>query len=139
MIRSRQYVDHQIGDDTETLYRDFQLQELMRIYEGTLSKENAEKLGYVNYSKQANTSTQAINGVIFTESTGDYPQRTKENAEWSDITLDFTENDKGSGGLNELTKRVAGKKYVHFKLQFSVTWNVQFLGVIPNNFSNYYP
>ena len=45
-----------------------------------------------------------------------YPIRTKENADWSDITLDFTESDKGSGGRNELTKRVAGKKYIHFKL-----------------------
>ena len=52
----------------------------------------------------------------FIESKGDYPQRTKENAEWSDITLDLTESDKGSGGRNELTKRVAGDKYVHFKL-----------------------
>ena len=45
-----------------------------------------------------------------------YPERTKENAEWSDITLDFTESDKGSGGNRELTKQVAGKKYIHFKL-----------------------
>ena len=45
-----------------------------------------------------------------------YPERTKENADWSDITLDFTESDKGSGGNRELTKQVAGKKYIHFKL-----------------------
>jgi len=57
-----------------------------------------------------------VNGVTVTESKGDYPQRTKENAEWSDITLDLTESDKGSGGRNELTKRVAGDKYIHFKL-----------------------
>lgn len=57
----------------------------------------------------------ATSNSQFIESKGDYPQRTKENAEWSDITLDLTESDKGSGGRNELTKRVAGDKYVHFK------------------------
>ena len=51
-----------------------------------------------------------------TSESSSYPERTKENAEWSDITLDFTESDKGSGGNRELTKKVAGKKYIHFKL-----------------------
>ena len=51
-----------------------------------------------------------------TSKSSSYPARTGENAKWSDITLDFTESDKGSGGNRELTKQVAGKKYIHFKL-----------------------
>ena len=71
----------------------------------------------VSFDEDGNPETiSKVNGVAVTESTGDYPQRTKENAEWSDITLDLTESDKGSGGRNELTKRVAGDKYIHFKL-----------------------
>lgn len=65
------------------------------------------------------TSENQLNGGQILESSGDYPQRTKENAQWSDITLDLTETNKGSGGANELTKRVAGNKYVHFQLHDS--------------------
>ena len=62
-----------------------------------------------NQQKQSQTK-------FSTSESSSYPERTKENADWSDITLDFTESDKGSGGRNELTKKVAGKKYIHFKL-----------------------
>ena len=68
--------------------------------------------------KNSASESQSEQGQIL-ESSGDYPQRTKENAQWSDITLDITETNKGSGGVNELTKRVAGNKYVHFQLHDS--------------------
>ena len=76
------------------------------------AREDAKKSKEVPEAprKKSTSSSQ------FIESTGGYQQRTKENADWSDITLDLTESDKGSGGRNELTKRVAGNKYIHFKL-----------------------
>lgn len=77
------------------------------------AREDAKKSKEV---PMAPKKKRAASNSQFIESEGDYPQRTKENAEWSDITLDLTESDKGSGGRNELTKRVAGNKYVHFKL-----------------------
>lgn len=80
------------------------------------AKEDAKKAKEVPVAPSKKATVSNSN---FIESKGDYPQRTKENAEWSDITLDFTESDKGSGGRNELTKRVAGKKYVHFQLHDS--------------------
>ena len=49
--------------------------------------------------------------VTFTTSgTTNYPQRTKENADWSDITLAIASDFNTAG--EKLTKRVAGNKYI---------------------------
>ena len=49
--------------------------------------------------------------VTFTTSgTTNYPQRTKENADWSDITLAIATDFNIAG--EKLTKRVAGNKYI---------------------------
>ena len=52
--------------------------------------------------------------VKITESTGGYAQRTKENADWSDITLALAVDFNTAG--ERLTKKVAGNKYVGEKI-----------------------
>lgn len=52
--------------------------------------------------------------VKITESTGGYAQRTKENADWSDVTIAFAQNFDTAG--EKLTARAAGKKYVSYHL-----------------------
>ena len=67
-----------------------------------------------NYTKPETLVIANNNNLKVTESTGGYQLRTKENADWSDITLalaaDFT-----TGG-EKLTRNVAGDKYVGVKL-----------------------
>lgn len=55
--------------------------------------------------------TVSANNISFTESNGDYPQRTRENAQWSDITLALAVDFKTRG--EQLTREAAGKKYVN--------------------------
>jgi hypothetical protein len=62
----------------------------------------------INFLKSQGTST------TITESTGGYPQRTRENAEWSDITLAFAVDFNTAG--EKLTKKVAGNKYHAFSI-----------------------
>lgn len=55
--------------------------------------------------------SQERESVTFTTSgTTNYPQRTKENADWSDITLAIATDFNTAG--EKLTKRVAGNKYI---------------------------
>ena len=54
--------------------------------------------------------------IEFIESSGDYPQRTKENADWSDVTLSFAADFNTKG--EKATKRYAGNKFVPVKMFF---------------------
>lgn len=63
--------------------------------------DNLKEWGY----KEKNVNNSSIN---FIESTGDYSQRTKENAEWSDITLAIAVDFNTSG--EKATAKYAGAK-----------------------------
>lgn len=68
---------------------------------------------------QYNTNEQPISTkTVFSTSSGSsYSIRTRENAEWSDITLALAENFSTAG--EKLTQRVAGNKYVPYSLSSS--------------------
>ena len=66
-------------------------------------------------SQQAQQTQHAqYQSVKITESTGGYAQRTKENADWSDVTLALAVDFNTAG--ERLTKKVAGNKYVGEKI-----------------------
>lgn len=70
--------------------------------------------------------------VKVTESTGGYAQRTKENAEWSDVTLALAADFNTAG--ERLTKKVAGNKYIGEKIVLTTEG-----GTNLNYPVNYYP
>ena len=64
-------------------------------------------------SKQPLSPAQQKQPVTITESTGGYPQRTRENITWSDVTLSFANDDTTAG--ERLTEREANNqgKYIY--------------------------
>lgn len=66
-----------------------------------------------NSSKQPLSPSQQKQPVTITESTGGYPQRTRENITWSDVTLSFANDDTTAG--ERLTEREANNqgKYIY--------------------------
>ena len=77
-----------------------------------LPKSSGKKSQTTGQSQQSHIAKTVQDRVTFTTSAGGYPQRTKENADWSDVTIDFTESNGSSGA----TQKWAGNKYVHFQL-----------------------
>ncbi len=89
---------------------------------GNWSQEEIAKLTLKDFNHMTvrdfadgiNPSSTSPSTVAFTESTGGYQQRTKENADWSDITLALATDFSTAG--EKLTKKVAGEKYTAAKL-----------------------
>lgn len=67
--------------------------------------------------KGFNSRSTTPSTVFSVSSSTSYPVRTRENAEWSDITLALAENFSTAG--EKLTQRVAGTKYVSHSLSSS--------------------
>ena len=89
---------------TETYKRSGEILEDILLNSGGIIQNSRNTL-----SRESNLASQA-QSITFTESSGGYAQRTRENAEWSDITLALARDFNTAG--EKLTKRVAGNKYI---------------------------
>lgn len=70
----------------------------------------------VKLGKESKNEQMPTNSIEFIESSGSYPERTKENADWSDVTISFAADFNTLG--EKATKRYAGSKFVPVKMFF---------------------